>query len=43
MERAMVLQALADHHWNKSAAARALGIPRHVLLYRLQKYGITPP
>ncbi|MGD2062003.1 MAG: sigma-54 dependent transcriptional regulator [Nitrospirota bacterium] len=43
MERAMVLQALEDHQWNKAAAARALGIPRHVLLYRLQKYGIQPP
>jgi DNA-binding NtrC family response regulator len=43
MERAMVLQALEDHQWNKAAAARALGIPRHVLIYRLQKYGIRPP
>ena len=42
MERAMVVRALEDHHWNKSAAARALGIPRHVLLYRIQKYGIRP-
>jgi two-component system NtrC family response regulator len=43
MERAIVLQALEDHDWNRSAAARTLGIPRHVLLYRLQKYGITRP
>jgi len=43
MERAIVLQALEDHDWNRSAAARALGIPRHVLLYRVQKYGITRP
>jgi len=43
MERAMVLQALEANDWNRSAAARALGIPRHVLLYRLQKYGITRP
>ncbi len=26
---------------NKSRAARYLGLPRHVLLYRLKKYGIT--
>ena len=26
--------------WNVSAAARRLGVPRHVLAYRLEKYGI---
>jgi DNA-binding NtrC family response regulator len=40
LERALVVEALRLHDGNKSAAARTLGIPRHVLLYRLEKYGI---
>jgi two-component system NtrC family response regulator len=38
LEREIVLKALAKHGGNRSAAARYLGIPRHVLLYRLEKY-----
>ncbi|RMF80134.1 MAG: sigma-54-dependent Fis family transcriptional regulator [Nitrospirae bacterium] len=41
MEREAVVRALAAHDWNQSAAARALGVPRHVLVYRMKKYGIT--
>jgi two-component system NtrC family response regulator len=40
LERAAVLKALEDAGGNKSAAARTLKIPRHVLLYRIKKFGI---
>jgi Nif-specific regulatory protein len=40
-ERAMIVQALQEHHWNQSQAARALGISRDNLRYRLKKYNIT--
>ena len=40
MERAAVARALRDSGGNKSAAARALKIPRHVLLYRIKKFGL---
>jgi len=39
-EKEMVEQALAEAKGNKAKAARMLGIPRHVLLYRIKKYGI---
>ncbi len=38
LEKEIVLKALAKHGGNRSAAARYLGVPRHVLLYRLGKY-----
>jgi len=37
----MIVQALNDHHWNQSKAARALGISRDNLRYRIKKYNIT--
>jgi Nif-specific regulatory protein len=40
-ERAMVVQALREHHWNQTRAAQALGISRDNLRYRIKKYGIT--
>jgi Nif-specific regulatory protein len=40
-ERAMIVKALEDHHWNQSQAARALGISRDNLRYRLKKYNIS--
>jgi len=40
-ERAMIVQALHEHHWNQSQAARALGISRDNLRYRVKKYNIT--
>jgi len=43
MERDAVCQALVSHRWNQAAAARALGIPRHILIYRMKKYNITRP
>lgn len=40
LEREVVVQALERNHWNQTAAARFLRIPRHTLIYRLEKYGI---
>jgi two-component system NtrC family response regulator len=40
LEREAVLQALERNGWNQSRAAAFLRIPRHVLLYRMEKYGI---
>jgi DNA-binding NtrC family response regulator len=41
--RDILVQALEQRSWNQSAAARMLRIPRHVLQYRMAKYGIVPP
>ena len=41
--RLVTLKAFEDNHWNKSAAARQLGIGRDHLRYRLKKYGIKRP
>jgi two-component system NtrC family response regulator len=43
LEREAVLQALERTGWNQSRAAAFLRIPRHVLLYRMEKYGIHKP
>ena len=40
LEQRLVEEAIRLHGGNKSAAARYLGIPRHVLLYRIEKYDI---
>ena len=42
LERRIIEAALRKHEGNQSATARYLNIPRHVLLYRMEKYGITP-
>ena len=42
-ERATILQALEEAKWNQSAAARALGISRDHLRYRIKKYGLNRP
>jgi DNA-binding NtrC family response regulator len=39
-ERSVIMRALREHGGNRSAAARALKVPRHILLYRLKKYGL---
>ena len=39
-EQELIGQALTRSGGNRSQAARLLGIPRHVLIYRLEKYGI---
>jgi two-component system NtrC family response regulator len=43
LEREIVTTALERNGWNQTAAARFLRIPRHVLIYRMEKYGIVPP
>lgn len=40
LERAIIHAALIKHEGNQSATARYLNIPRHVLLYRMEKYGL---
>ncbi|HEY5974689.1 MAG TPA: sigma-54 dependent transcriptional regulator, partial [Geobacteraceae bacterium] len=42
LEREVVVAALERTGWNQSAAAKFLRIPRHTLLYRMEKYHITP-
>lgn len=43
LEREVVVQALERNNWNQTAAARFLRIPRHTLIYRMEKYEITTP
>ncbi len=43
LEREIVVEALERNGWNQTSAARFLRVPRHVLLYRMEKYGITAP
>ena len=43
LEREVVVEALQRNSWNQTSAARFLRIPRHTLLYRMEKYDITPP
>ncbi|GFE62530.1 sigma-54 dependent transcriptional regulator [Geobacter sp. AOG2] len=43
LEHEVVVAALERNHWNQTAAARFLRIPRHTLIYRMEKYGIIPP
>ncbi|MBT0663047.1 sigma-54 dependent transcriptional regulator [Geobacter pelophilus] len=41
LEREVVVEALERNAWNQTAAARFLKIPRHTLIYRIEKYGIV--
>ena len=41
LEREIVIEALERNDWNQTAAARFLRIPRHTLIYRMEKYAIT--
>jgi len=43
LEREVVVMALEKNGWNQTAAARFLRIPRHTLIYRIEKYGILLP
>jgi DNA-binding NtrC family response regulator len=43
LEREVVVEALTRNGWNQTVAARFLRIPRHTLIYRIEKYGIVPP
>jgi DNA-binding NtrC family response regulator len=40
LERAILVRALEMNDYNQSSTARFLRIPRHILLYRLEKYEI---
>jgi len=40
-ERAMIVKALKEGKWNQSQAARALGISRDNLRYRIKKYSMS--
>jgi len=40
IEKEIVIQALERNGWNQSRAANFLKIPRHTLVYRIEKYGI---
>jgi two-component system NtrC family response regulator len=39
----LITDALKVCGWNQSRAANRLGIPRHVLIYRMRKYNIREP
>ena len=43
LEREVVVMALERNAWNQTAAARFLRIPRHTLIYRIEKYNIGMP
>ncbi|MCK4710466.1 MAG: sigma-54-dependent Fis family transcriptional regulator, partial [Gammaproteobacteria bacterium] len=40
LEKQAIMKALEEARWNKTAAAKALGLTRRQLLYRLEKMGI---
>jgi len=42
LEKEIIIQALEMNEFNQSRAARFLQIPRHVLLYRMEKFEIKP-
>jgi two-component system NtrC family response regulator len=39
-EKALILEALRRSGWNQSRAAQLLKVPRHLLLYRMEKYAL---
>jgi transcriptional regulator with GAF, ATPase, and Fis domain len=41
LEKEVVTEALKRNNWNQTSAARFLRIPRHILIYRMEKYGIV--
>ena len=43
LEMEVVVEALARCDWNQTAAAKFLRIPRHTLIYRMEKYNIVQP
>jgi DNA-binding NtrC family response regulator len=38
IERAIILQSLHAHQFNRSETARALGLSRRTLLYKIQRF-----
>ncbi len=43
LEKEAVVQALERNQWNQTRAAAFLRVPRHTLLYRMEKYEIRKP
>lgn len=43
IEKHVILKALQMNNWNQVRTAKFLRIPRHVLLYRMEKYDIRAP
>jgi two-component system NtrC family response regulator len=43
LERTIILKALKMNGWNQMRTSRFLRIPRHILLYRMEKCSIQPP
>jgi transcriptional regulator with PAS, ATPase and Fis domain len=43
VERAAIAAALEAHGDNQTRAARALGLSRRALIYKMEKYGLKPP
>ncbi len=43
IEREVVVQALERNDWNQTRAAAFLQVPRHTLIYRMEKYDIRKP
>ena len=43
LEREVVVESLVRNSWNQTAAAKFLCIPRHTLIYRMEKYAIVSP
>jgi len=41
IERQAITKALEAHNWNQTKAAKQLEIPRHTLIYRMKKFGIS--
>ena len=41
IERQAIITALSVNDWNQTKAAQQLNIPRHVLIYRMKKFGIS--
>jgi two-component system response regulator AtoC len=42
VEKEILLQALEKHDWHQTKAAQYLSISRKTLIYRMEKYGLTP-
>lgn len=43
LEKTIITKALEKFEGNQSQTAKYLCVPRHVLIYRLEKYGLKPP
>ncbi len=43
IEKELLAVALEHNEWNQSRTARALGITRNTLIYRMRKYGLRRP